>query len=184
MDKEKIRDRIKAQRKQLSKQEIEDKSAKITLALFSCDALKNANTVMVYLANFNEVRTDKITQRLFQKGKRVVAPITDEENISLTPYLFTNEKELTKGAYGIKEPKRDFRVEKSEIDAVIVPGIAFDENGNRMGFGKGYYDRFLEDFCGIKIGICYDFQIIDAIPTNEHDIAMDYIISEENIYVI
>lgn len=184
MDKEKIRDRIKAHRKQLSKQEIEDKSAKITLALFSCDALKNANTVMVYLASFNEVRTDKITEKFLREGKRVVAPVTDEENISLTPYLFTDAKELTNGAYGIKEPKRDFRVEKSQIDAVIVPGIAFDKNGNRMGFGKGYYDRFLEDFCGKKIGICYDFQIIDAIPTNEHDIAMDYIISEENIYVI
>ncbi len=184
MDKEKIRAYMKAQRKQLSKEEIEEKSAKITLALFSCDALKNVNTIMVYLPSFNEVRTDKMTEKFFEEGKKVVAPVTDEENISLTPYLFTDTKELIKGAYGIKEPKKDFGVEKSEIDAVIVPGIAFDKNGNRMGFGKGYYDRFLEGFGGKKIGICYDFQIIDAIPTNEHDIAMDYIISEENIYVI
>lgn len=184
MDKELIRNEKKSQRKNLTKEEIKTKSEKIFYTLFSSDALLGAKTIMLYLPSFNEVRTEAIAKKLLQDEKRVVAPVTNKENFSMTPYLIKDMQNLQIGAYGIKEPKRDLPIDKSKIDAVIVPGIAFDKSGNRVGFGAGYYDRFLKDFAGVKIGICYDFQIVDKLDTKKHDIKMDYVISEDKIYVI
>ena len=184
MDKDTLRAEIKLKRKNLTKTEIQEKSDKVYNLLFSSGLLESANTVMVYLSAFNEVRTDKIIAKLLATGKRVVAPVTDETAVSITPYYITDISELTKGAYGIFEPPQAEKAKISDIDAVIVPGIAFDKKGNRMGFGAGYYDRFLADFKGIKIGICYNFQLLDEICADTHDIPMDYIISEENIYAV
>ena len=182
MEKEAIRATIKARRKQLTKDEINQKSAKVYSALFSSEILKNAKTVMIYLAAFNEVRTEMIIDTLLQSGISVCAPVTNTENTSITPYYIKDMKNLTRGAFKIAEPPRNSEAMKEDIDAIIIPGVAFDKKGNRMGFGKGYYDRFLWDFAGIKIGICYDFQLLDKIPHISHDIAMDYIISEDEIY--
>jgi len=184
MDKNSLRTQIKLIRKNLSKAEIEEKSNKICDLLFSSELLKDTKTVMVYLSAFNEVRTDKIITKLLADDKKILAPVTDKSAVSITPYCITDISQLQKGAYGIFEPPQTDKAEISDIDAVIVPGIAFDKKGNRMGFGAGYYDRFLADFGGTKIGICYNFQLLDEICTDAHDIPMDYIISEENIYAV
>ena len=182
MEKEALRAIMKAQRKQLTKDEIHEKSAKVYSALFSSEILQNAKTVMVYLASFNEVRTKMIIDTLLQSGIRVCAPVTDTKNLSITPYYLEDTKNLIHGAFKIAEPTRDCEAKPEDIDAVLVPGIAFDKSGNRMGFGAGYYDRFLHSYDGIKIGICYDFQLFDKIPKDSHDITMNYIISEDKIY--
>lgn len=182
MEKETLRASIKAQRKQLTKDEIHKKSAKVYSALFSSEILQDAKTVMVYLSAFNEVRTEMIIDTLLQSGVRVCAPVTDTKRMSITPYYLEDAKKLIQGAFKIAEPTRDCEAKPEDIDAVLVPGIAFDKSGNRMGFGAGYYDRFLHSYDGIKIGICYDFQLFDKIPKDSHDITMNYIISEDKIY--
>ena len=89
--------------------------------------------------------------------------------------------EYIKGVFSVREPKEKILCPKEDIDTVVVPGIAFDKKGNRMGFGKGCYDMFLEDFNGVKVGMCYDFQLADDLPHSEYDIAMDYIFSDKII---
>ncbi len=184
MNKEELRKEMKNLRKNISKEEIYAKSDLICNNLFTLDVIKNAKTVMVYISAFNEVRTQAIIQKLIDDKKRVSAPITNEENKSMNAYYFDDLSRLVKGAYGILEPPMENMCDISKIDVVIVPGIAFDKNGNRMGFGEGYYDRFLADFKGTKIGIGYKFQCENNIIADEYDIAMDYVINEEDIYVI
>lgn len=89
--------------------------------------------------------------------------------------------DLKKGAYGILEPSVVKTADEKDIDVILVPGLAFDRHGGRMGFGKGYYDRLLETSIAVKIGLCYDFQLFDTIPTESHDVPMDFIITEKEI---
>ena len=89
--------------------------------------------------------------------------------------------DMKKGAYGILEPKTVRKADENNIDVILVPGLAFDRNGGRMGFGKGYYDRLLESSKAVKIGLCYDFQILEKIPTESHDVPMNFVITEKEI---
>ncbi len=184
MKKEELRNKIKALRKNLTKHQIVEKSDIIYNKLFELEKINQAKTIMVYIHAFNEVRTDKIIKKLFDDGKKVCAPITDENTKTIRAYYFDNTDNFVKGAYGILEPPRNCVADISQIDVAIIPGIAFDKYGNRMGFGEGYYDRFLSQFKGTKIGIGYKFQCEYNIECNEYDIPMDYIINEEEIYVI
>lgn len=180
--KEELRSKLKSVRRNLSVEQIIQASKKINeqLQLFLADK----KCVMVYLSSFKEVCVDDTIQALLEQGKIVAAPITDEENISITPFELKDLKAVAHGAYGIREPLREHIISKDSIDAIIIPGIGFDSNGGRLGFGKGYYDKFLSDFKGLKIGVCYDFQLVDKIETEEQDIPMDIIITEEDYYVI
>lgn len=93
-------------------------------------------------------------------------------------------KNLQKGRFGILEPKNKIRLKSfSKIAAVIVPGIAFDKKGNRLGFGKGYFDKFLKKIKSdaLKIGLAFSFQVLKKIPTTKNDIKMDFIITEKEI---
>lgn len=92
--------------------------------------------------------------------------------------------DMEKGAYGILEPKTVRKADENNIDVILVPGLAFDRNGGRMGFGKGYYDRLLESSKAVKIGLCYDFQILEKIPTESHDVPMNFVITEKEILEI
>ena len=184
MIKDILRTRVKNMRKSMTHDEVEEKSALICKRLFDSGILDDTKTVMVYFDAFNEVCTRDIISGLFEQGKRLAAPVTDKTTNTLTAYYFTPEDTLIKGAYNITEPPRTSKADFSEIDAIIIPGIAFDRHGNRMGFGAGYYDRFLENFHGKKIGICYKYQCKYDVPVSEHDIPMDYVINEEEIYVI
>ena len=88
---------------------------------------------------------------------------------------------MKKGAHGIPEPTEIVPISIEEIEIILVPGLAFDKTGARMGFGKGYYDKLLETRKAIKIGICYDFQLLDKIPSEPHDVPMDIIITEKRV---
>lgn len=169
---------MKAKRRMLTHDEIITKSLAIYNRLVPY--LENAGTVMCYLAAFNEPRTDQITEYLFGRGKQVAVPITGARTI--TPALLTPHDKLRTGAYGIREPEKYKEVNISDIDIALIPGIAFDTRGMRIGFGKGYYDRFLESFKGVKIGICYEFQVFSALNCDSHDVPMDMLVTERRIY--
>lgn len=182
MNKENLRTELKNERKALTHQEILALSRKIEKNLFTLDEINNSSAVMVYNAAFNEPRTLRITQKLLNDGKRVFLPITSITDRKITPSEMFDDDEFKVGAYGILEPKKERPTDKSEIDVVLLPGMGFDRNGNRMGFGGGYYDRFLQDYAGIKIGICYSFQIVEKIPTQSTDIPVDFIVTENEVY--
>lgn len=180
--KDDLRKKLKAVRRALPENEAAALSAKVNKRLKAI--LSGKRCVMAYLSSFNEVCVDDTIRTLLEGGITVAAPVSDKSDFSITPFELTDLSAVACGAYGIREPLQNKAIDKENIDAVIVPGIGFDRNGARIGFGKGYYDRFLNDFDGLKIGVCYDFQLVDKIETDENDIPMNVIVTESDCYVI
>jgi 5-formyltetrahydrofolate cyclo-ligase len=135
----------------------------------------------------NEVKTIPLIKKMLYEGKNVIISYTDAKNVKLIPVeLHDIENDLEKSPYGYLQPKENLivPVEVDKFDLIIVPGVVFDRHLNRIGFGKGYYDRILEfkRKDARAIAVAYEFQLQDEIPSQEHDIKMDMIITEEKIY--
>jgi len=185
--KESIRARIIEQRKLMSIREVYEKSAAITKRLCSLKQYANAGVVMAYMSFRNEVATDALIERCIGDGKRVVIPkvLRFPEPTLLIYEINDMRQDVVKGYMGILEPdtSRLERVAPAEIDIAVIPGVAFDKNKNRLGYGAGYYDRFLPELrpdC-LKVGIAYEMQVTDNVFAQAHDIPMDMVITEERI---
>lgn len=181
MIKDKLREEMRAKRRALTADEVKLSSEKIRNSLFTLDCVKNAKTVCTFLSAFKEPDTIEIVKQLWEKKCRVIVPISDTETNTLSLSFIDSMADLKKGAYGILEPSVVKTADENAIDVILVPGLAFDRSGARMGFGKGYYDRLLEMSSAVKIGLCYDFQLFDSIPTESHDVPMDFIVTEKEI---
>ncbi len=138
--------------------------------------IKKAKYILLYYPHKKEVNILPLFQKL--EGKILLLPKTVSHHI--IPVEVKTLENLKEGKFGIPEPEGK-PVEISKIDVVIVPAIAFDKEGHRLGYGKGYYDRFLEKFKGTKIGVAYDFQIVDNLPKEQHDIPVDIIVTPTQI---
>ena len=177
IDKNSLRMQMKAKRKELNKEEIESKSRAICAAFASLESFSAAKTVCVYMDAFNEVKTSYIIEECKKYTKDIVVPVVSGDDIYLSPF----SAELEKGAFGIWEPADKQVFPKEKVDIFAVPALVFDFSGARVGFGKGYYDKLLKNTEGAKVGLCYEFQLKDSICREEHDILMDYIISERRV---
>jgi 5-formyltetrahydrofolate cyclo-ligase len=187
--KEELRKDILKKRMSLSEEEICDKSLKISDTILKLDLFKNSLNIMCYVDFKNEVSTKRLILQAISMKKNVSVPyITNnnmQENIMTAAIIKSYEKDLEPGKYGIYAPKRDevkYMI-PYVIDCIIVPGVAFDMNKNRIGYGAGYYDRFLnllKPDC-LKIGIAFEIQLIDEIPIDAHDKKMDIIITEARV---
>ncbi len=177
--KESIRKDMKEKRKAYPEALRRLSSHKISMNIFELPEFKNANVVCVYMAAFGEVDLKEVISKCKEQNKKVAAPITDEKTNTVS--LAYIGEVLKKGAYGIFEPSGEKKCEFGEVDLVLVPGICFSRVGGRIGFGKGYYDRFLKDTTAYKLGVCYDFQILDEFEILPYDVAMDAIVSEEGV---
>ena len=142
---------------------------------------KSAKTIMLYMPLGNETDTSDILKSAFDDGKCVVLPVTDKQSGIITPVIATTDTVYKKGAFSVTEPQSDTLVDVSQIDVILVPGIVFDKKGARIGFGRGCFDMLLKNAKAIKVGYCYDFQVVRKIPCEKHDIKMDYIVSENKI---
>lgn len=178
MNKDAIRAAMKQKRRGLTEQERQCKSAAIGERLFRMAQYRHARTVMVYLSAFGEVETTGIMEHAFAAGKKVVVPVSIRESHTIRPSYIASAAELAPGAYGIPEPAVIAPAHMDALDLILVPGLAFDRRGGRIGFGKGYYDRFLEQVRAPKIALAYSFQIISDVHAQAHDVKMDYIITE------
>ncbi len=177
MEKANIRETVNLARKGLSKEIITDKSRKIIKTLTELKEYINAGTVMSYISLDIEVDTrDFIKNELLRKI--FVVPFVLGENIQVSKLNDFNN--LIEGGFGVLEPTKKERYD-GKIDLVIVPGVAFDLNGGRVGFGRGYYDRFLDKFNGLKVALAFEEQIVDSVPVEKHDQAVDMIITEKRI---
>ncbi len=170
---------MREKRRALTNDDVSQLSKAIQDNLFTLDALRDAKSVCVFMSSFKEPDTTAVIARLFDEGKTVSAPVSDTETSTLTLIRVKSMKDFRKGAYGIAEPSGTEKV--NDADVILVPGLAFDRSGARMGFGKGYYDRLLSLANAVKIGLCYDFQLFDDIPKEEHDAPMNYIVTEKEI---
>ncbi len=175
---------MRAMRRAMTTDEVKEKSAQIQKRLLGFEKYVNAKTVMLYISAFKEPSTTEIIAAALNSGKRVVVPVSDTQTETIILSYLEAISDLQKGAYGILEPKTIKPADAADIDFILVPGLAFDTKGNRMGFGKGYYDKLLCSTAAEKTALCYEFQLFDAIPANEHDVPMNTIITEEKIYAV
>lgn len=149
------------------------------------EVYQKSKTVMLYMNYRNEVPTGEIISEVVLSSKRLILPLTDN-NFNIVPYEIISQNRritdsLRRSTLGIFEPNPELCtiIDPSRIDLVIIPGVAFDKSGNRMGYGKGCYDKFLPllNKHAYKLALAYDFQVLDSIPTDTTDIKMDYILT-------
>lgn len=181
--KDSIRKQVLAVRNNLSDNEVQSLSDNIFGNLIRNSFFESSSHVMVYLDFKREVRTDTVINHCLSKGKKVYIPICIPETHEISISRLTGLEELQSGHFGIREPKLShIRLSDSSlIDLVLVPGVAFDANGNRIGFGAGYYDRFMKRLKAgaVKAALAYSFQVVDRVPSDEYDIPVDYIVTEK-----
>lgn len=186
MDKKALREEIMRKRSQLTNEEIIEKSTEVKNKLLQLEEFKNANFIFSFISFKDEIHTHDIIKETLNMGKRVGVPITlDKPRQLLVSEIKDFEKELEIGYYNILAPKKEYErlVSPDLVDLVLVPGLAFDKSGYRTGYGGGYYDRFFANANKnmIKIGLCFDLQIISQVPRDIYDIPVDYIITESRI---
>ena len=179
MNKKELRQFIRNEKRQYSSSQLEELSLSVLSRLNEDEHLQKAETILMYYSLHDEVNTHQYIDYLLALGKKVLLPeVIDGENMVIREY--TGKHDLKEGAFHIMEPIGSLFPEEKyqEIHLAIIPGMAFDQQGNRLGRGKGYYDRFLQKIPQVyKIGICFPFQLVDEIPTEETDIKMDTIMS-------
>ncbi len=181
--KEKIRTMILKLREQLPEGEALQRSKNVLTRLENLPEYRNAGLVHTYIASKpNEVDTIMLIARSFARGKRIAVPvITDKKERKLDTSELMNIGDLTDGPFNIKEPKVFAAVPLEEVDIFIVPVIAVDRTGNRIGWGYGYYDKLLSAQKKPIAALAYNFQIVDEIEASDKDVRVDYIVSEDEI---
>ncbi|MEO2068531.1 MAG: 5-formyltetrahydrofolate cyclo-ligase [Desulfurobacteriaceae bacterium] len=177
--KAKLREEIKKKRLFLKEDEVESKSKEIIEKLKGI-LPENANSFMFYYPFKKEVNLLPLAEEFLLKGKEVIFPKVINRNI--VPIRVFSLEEFEKGFLSIPEPPFNPERILKEIDVVFVPGIVFDFQCFRIGYGGGFYDRFLANFkVKTKIGICFDFQIVEKIPREHFDVPMDLVVSEKRV---
>lgn len=162
-----------------TKTTLQDLSAKIMERLEETDLFRQASCIALYHAIPGEVQTAGLIEKWYRE-KKLLLPLIKGNDLQLL--LYSGKESLKAGAFGILEPTEDcVAIPENEIDLIIVPGVAFDRQRNRLGRGKGFYDRLLSTLNVPKVGIGYDFQLKDQIPVEPFDRKMDLIITEKEI---
>lgn len=171
-----LRKHIRETKRQFTNEELEELSLPVMSRLLSHPAVAKAKTILMYYSLPDEVCTHDTVNRLVQVGKTVLLPrVTGGTDMELR--IYTAPAGLAAGHYGIMEPTGEVYTDYGSIDVAVVPGMAFDAQGHRLGRGKGYYDRFLPKAAkAYKIGVCFGFQKQETIPTDDNDVAMDCVI--------
>ncbi len=186
-----IRRQMRAHRKALSPDERERASKIICAKLLSdggitaaTDPLESGGAVAVYLASPDELDLSDFIREMLSRGVKVVSPRWNGETYELARIKGLDEVNLRRGPMNILEPGEAEIVEPSAVAAWIIPGLAFTQDGKRLGYGGGWYDRLLADANGtLKIGVAHEFQIVDNLPHEPHDILLDRVVSpERSIY--
>lgn len=183
MNKETVRKDMILRRNKMPPKEVLEKSVIICSHIRSLKEYKNARSVMLYNRIGNEADMKPLVEELFKCGKEVFLPVTGDD-LNITAARIYPETVYKKGKFGVYEPERVIPSKKNDIDMVIVPGVAFDRYGARIGYGKGCYDAFLSGIGAIKAGVCFEFQIADRLIMQEHDIKMDILITEKGMIKI
>lgn len=178
MTKQEIRKRNLKIRYELSGRE--DKNKKILQNLLSADFYKNAQTIMTYISYKSEVDTIGLILNMINDKKRLCAPVCFENGI-MEAFEFSSLESLAVSKMGISEPETTVKVLPEDIDLIIVPGCAFNEEGFRIGYGGGFYDRYLKSTKSVTCGLFYEALKTDFLP-DKTDIPLKFIVTEENIY--
>lgn len=180
MNKEDIRIRIKARKTLLDNTERNRAADAVFEVLEKTAAFMMADRILLYHSLPDELSTHAFIEK-WHRRKQFFLPRVNGLNLEILPY---DRSTLRLGAFHIEEPDGADTVDVKEMDMIVVPAVAYDRRGNRVGRGKGYYDRLLGNTRATKVGVAYDFQVVDEIDAEPHDVRVDIIITDRNIYRI
>ena len=175
MDKTELRREIRARKRAMTEEEIETRSAKLARLFFASEAYQNAKTIYGYLPYNQEVRTVPMLERALKDGKKVAVPKVYGEEMK---FLYLDDlNAVAKGYAGIPEPIADEPVAHDKTALVLMPGLAFDPQGHRIGYGGGFYDKFLAaEPSHPTLALCYEFQMLPKLDVEDHDIPVDTVL--------
>lgn len=186
-----LRKLILEKRRALTDQERRQKSLEIQQRLIGLEEFERGEVIHLFLSFRGEVITDGIVKRALSLGKRVVVPVVERgSDVLLFSEIRNYPDEVGLGAFGIPEPKKEFIriVDPATIDLFIVPGVAFDVHGGRLGYGAGYFDQILGRTAASRvstgvsiIGLAFELQLVDRIPSSIHDVRVRKIVTEERV---
>ena len=172
-DKNTLRKEIRAEKKSRTAGELHQQSVNILQQLSVHPQFVKAKTVMLYASLPDEVETLEFIEQ-WRTNKNIILPVVEGDDI--IPTALEKNIEMKNGEFNILEPQN--QAYKGSFDLIVVPGMAFDRQGHRLGRGKGFYDRFLSNYSNVyKIGLCFDFQLVEDVPNENHDQVMNEIIS-------
>ena len=175
MDKSDLRRQIREQKRAMTEQQIEAASTRLGELFAATEQYRNAKTIYGYLPYNQEVRTVPMLERAIRDGKRVAVPKVYGDEMKFI-YL-TDMSQVGKGYAGIPEPVADAPVADDPTALVLMPGLAFTKKGDRMGYGGGFYDKFLaSERSHPTVALCYGFQILEQLPTEQYDIPVDLVL--------
>ena len=187
MDKRELRKELRKLRDLLTQEERREKSITISERVIALKEFREASVVLLYAAVRSEVETQLIYNVAKKQGKRIYYPRVDGKRMEF--YLVDEKTEFETGTFGAREPKAEdakrFVSNVNDKICVVIPGIVFDAAGNRIGYGGGYYDKYLQDMSKssvCKVALAYKCQMVDSVKKEDHDIVMDYIVTEEGCY--
>ena len=185
-DKKMLRKEILAKRKNIDTAKKEDMDKKIADKLYESKYYKEAKNIFIYISYDSEINTKEIINRALIDNKKVYVPRTEFKTRLMDAVEIASLDNLIESEYGILEPAMEEpHIEPDELDLIVVPGVAFDRNGGRMGYGAGFYDRYFKKISKDriekikKLALAYDFQILEKIPMDEQDVPVNYIITEK-----
>lgn len=184
MDKTQLRLKLKNRLSAITQQQRIQKSSQACRNLISSDQFQKASTVMLYMSLPQEVNTDDAILRAWQLGKTVVVPkVYWDKKHMVAVRINSLETDFVPSVSGLRNPVSSVPVSYEEIDLVITPGLGFDKNGNRLGRGGCYYDRFFANpsLKAVRCGFAFKEQIVDEIPMEPHDQKMDIIITDDEV---
>lgn len=179
MTKTELRNLIRTRKSRLTPELLTDAEVRLAHAVQALTAYQDARTILCYASLQDEVPTLRLLQQMTEEGRRVVLPtVVSDTDLQLRLYTGSGDLEI-RGRYHIPEPTGPLFEDYHSIDLALIPGMAFDRVGNRLGRGKGYYDRLLAHpaFRSLpKVGVCFDFQCVESVPADPHDRPMDSLI--------
>jgi 5-formyltetrahydrofolate cyclo-ligase len=174
-----IRKGMKEKRMAMTLAEVMEKSHVILEQFFKTPAYLESDTIFTYVSVKNEVDTTPLIQQAIKDHKQIAVPKVTGKR-TLTFYYITSFEDLEPAKFNLLEPKENCELAIKSPEIIVIPGLAFDKNKNRLGYGGGFYDSYLAQHQGgQKVGLTYDFQIIEEVPVNDHDILLDMVISEK-----
>lgn len=185
-DKKQLRTHIMEARKAMSAAERSMRSERACKHLLTSEKMGSAKTIMAFHPFGEELDILPFVEEARKRGQEIWLPLTISSDRRLIPYRYTGPHMLKQGVYGIWEPDpaKAEQGDLSTLDTVLVPGVAFDRNGGRMGYGGGYYDRFLAAL-GTKpylLGVGFSMQVVDHVPLEPHDIPLDALVTEDGFF--
>ena len=180
-----LRKRLKAERKAFDLQEVQTSSCKVAELVAQTTFFQQADCLMAYLAFGKELSVDELIRKAWAAGKKICVPYICSDTEMVAVELQSFDK-LTLDRYGIRSVAEPVKVvPPEELQLILVPGVAFSRKGERLGMGAGYYDRYLAKASGaIRCGIAYEKLLQAAIPTDQYDLPMDYVVAENSIFQI